>query len=230
MNRSDLESLVNLVTQQVLAAMGGEDPVPAAGTEGRTKVLVLGDPNAALPPELSTNAVLYYLEDYQQHQNILRYDCLVLTALNTTQLADLALVRVSDDLTCAVVQALLNGIDTYLLETALTFRKYAGKGSTALYRTLENYARTLQVYGVKPFGAQPVQTAPGEVRPPKYKAPPIQVPTGTGTPTAGRLITETQARQLLEQGGPIHLPAGAIVTPLARDLFSHAGAELIRDL
>lgn len=229
MNPSELEAIVSLVTRQVLAALGPDAAAPAEGTEGRDRVLVLGDPNVPLPEDLGRNAVLYYEEDYARNRNILRYDRVILTALTVTQLADLALVRVSDDLTCAVTQALLNGIEVYLLEGALTFRQYAGKGSTALYRTLENYARTLQVYGVKSVGRQ-APRLPGEVRPPKYKAPPIQVPAGTGTPNIGRLITEGEARELLKQGSPVHLPAGAIVTPLARDLFSHAGAELIRDL
>ena len=227
MNQADLESIVNLVTQQVLAALDGGTSSAQVRSDGRNKVLVLGDPNASVPPELCANAVLYYLEDYQRNQNILRYDCVVITALNTAQLADLALVRTGDDLTCAVVQALLNGVDVYLLETALSFRKYAGRGSIALYRTLENYARTIQVFGVKIFGRQTAQ-ASGGVKPPKRKGPPVQLP--AGTPTSGRLITESMARELLRGGSPVHLPMDAIVTPLARDLFSHAGAELIRDL
>lgn len=230
MNQSELEYIVGLVTQQVLSAMDGDKAPQSPQTEGFSKSLILGDTNVIIPEDLSENAVAYGVEDYcAGGRNILRYDRVIITALTTTQLADIALARVSDDVTCAVLNALLNGIDVYLLEGALTFRKYAGKGSTALYKTLENYARTLQVFGVKMAGQRPKQILT-EVKPPKYKAPPILVPKGHGQPNPGRLITEGQARELLKCEGPIHLPADAIVTPLARDLFSHAGAEIVRDL
>lgn len=230
MNQKDLEYIVNLVTQQVLSAVGGEAaPCAEANTDGYAKMLVLGNPNAAIPDELCANAVAYGLEDYQANRNILRYDRVVITCLSNTQLADIALARPTDDLADAVITALLSGIDTYMLEDACCFRQYAGKGSIALYRTLENYARTLQVYGVKTTGLRPRQVLT-EAKPPKYKAPAIVVPKGNGQPNPGRLITEVQARELLKGGSPVHLPADAIVTPLARDLFSHAGAQILKDL
>ncbi len=226
MNPSELESIVNLVTQQVLSAMGQTAGSACPQLDGLSRLLVVGDPGAPLPEELCRDAVALDLEDYRQHRNILRYDRVVITALDTTQLADIALARSTDDVTCAVLQALLNGIDTYMLASALSFRRYAGRGSTALYRLLENYARTLEVFGVKIAGQTPKQVL-AEPKPPKYKAPAIVAPKGSGTPNSSRLITETEAAELLKQGSPVSIPAGSIVTPLARDLFARSGAELI---
>lgn len=42
-------------------------------------------------------------------------------------------------------------------------------------------------------------------------------------PNARLLVTETQAMELLAQGGPVQLPAGFILTPSARDVFARAG-------
>ena len=226
MNPSELESIVSLVTQQVLAAMDQGKDSTCPQLDGLSRLLVVGDPNPPLPEELCRDSVVLDLEDYRQNQNILRYDRVIITTLDTTQLADIALGRATDDVTCAVLQALLNGIDTYMLEGALSFRRYAGRGSTALYRLLENYARTLEVFGVKMAGQTPKQVL-AEPKPPKFKAPAIVAPKGSGIPNAGRLITETQAEELLKAGSPISIPAGSIVTPLARDLFARSGAELI---
>lgn len=226
MNPSELTAIVNLVTQQVLAAMGQGDHSPCPQQDGLARLLVVGEPAVPLPEELCRDAVVLDLEDYRQHQNILRYDRVVIAALETTQLADLALARAADDATGAVLQALLQGIDTYMLDSALSFRRYAGRGSTALYQLLENYARTLEVFGVKMAGQKPKQVL-AEPKPPKYKAPAVVAPKGSGVPNASRLITETEAGELLKGGSPVTIPAGAIVTPLARDLFARSGAELL---
>lgn len=228
MNQADLEYIVNLVTQQVMSAMGNNSPAVDPHLDGLSKILVVGPQDLALPEDLCEDSVAYGLEDYCAHKNILRYDRVIITSLNTTQLADIAMARVSDDVTDAVITALLNGIDTYMLESALSFRKMAGKGSTALYNLLESYARTLQVFGIKMAGIRPKQVVT-EAKPPKYKAPPVNVPKGSGTPNASRLISEAEAAAMIKQGGPIHLPATAIITPLARDLFAQARVDLIQD-
>ena len=228
MNQADLEYIVNLVTQQVMSAMGNNSPAVDPHLDGLSKILVVGPQDLALPEDLCQDSVAYGLEDYCAHKNILRYDRVIITSLNTTQLADIAMARVSDDVTDAVITALLNGIDTYMLESALSFRKMAGKGSTALYNLLESYARTLQVFGIKMAGIRPKQVVT-EAKPPKYKAPPVNVPKGSGTPNASRLISEAEAAAMIKQGGPIHLPATAIITPLARDLFAQARVDLIQD-
>lgn len=229
MNQTDLEYIVNLVTQQVMSAMGGGSAASDPHLDGLSKILVVGPEDQALPEDLCEDSVAYGLEDYCAHKNILRYDRLIITSLTTTQLADIAMARASDEVTDAVITALLNGIDVYMLESALSFRKLAGKGSTALYNLLESYARTLQVFGIKMAGIRAKQQVVVEAKPPKFKAPPVNVPKGSATPNVSRLISETEASAMIKQGGPIHLPATAIITPLARDLFAQARVELIQD-
>lgn len=227
MNQSELERIAELVTRQVLAAMEGTPPDCAAQQDGRPRMLVIGPAGSPVPEHLCRNAVRLELCDYQANRNILRYDLLVIAQLSTAQLADIALGRETDDGVCAVLHALLNGIDVYMLDSALSFRQYAGKGSTALYRLLESYARTLGVFGVKLVDPRPAPAVPAEPKPPKFKAPAVEAPRGSAVPNAGRLITEDGAAALLKNGGPVRIPAGAIVTPLARDLLSRSGAELI---
>lgn len=224
--QTDLEYIVNMVTQQVMAAMA-RDSTSTPQTEGLAKILVVGG-GAPLPQSLCGNSVCLDMEDYCTNRNILRYDRVVITALSATQLADIAQARVSDDVTEAVFHALLNGVETLMLEEALFFRKYAGKGSTALYSLLEGYARTLQVFGVK-LAARRAEPVEEPVKPPKFAAPPVQVPRGTATPNTSCLITEARALELVRAGGTVHIPADAIVTPSARDVLAQAGAEWVRD-
>jgi len=228
MKQSDLEYIVDLVTQHVLAAVGQKETAEFPQTEGFKKILVIGNTPRELPEDLSENAVVYGLEDYKNNQNILRYDQVVIADLTITQLADIAQGRIGDEVSCAVIHALLYGIDTLMLENALAFRKFAGKGSTALYHLLESYAQILQVFGVKTTGQKPRQVLPA-AKPPKYRAPPVAVPKGSAAPNVNRLVTEAEALLLVQQGGEVQLPENAIITPSARDVFAQANVKLVRN-
>ena len=226
MEQRELEQIIEAVTRQVLSAVSGGGADPAL--EGRRKLLVLAKPGTPVPPELLEDAVSFSLEDYETNRNILRYDQVIIGDLSITQLADIAQGRIGDSVTCAVIYALLSGIDVTLLETAPEYRKFAGKANAALYGLMESYLRTLQIFGIKVRGEKP-RPVVREARPPKYAAPPVQVPRGTAAPNASRLITETEALALIRQGSPVHLPAGAIVTPSARDAFAQAKAEVVQE-
>ena len=230
MNQSELELIVDQVTRQVLAGLHKETGIISAAQEGMKRILVVGQIQEPVPETLTRDAVLFDLEDYRENKNILRYDQLLITHLSITQLSDIAQARISDDVTCAVLNALLNGIETLILDNALSFHRFAGKGSTALYQMLEGYAQTLQVFGVKPVGQkEKVRQELPPAKPPRFQAPVITAPRGSAKPSRARLITETEAAELLAEGGDIHLPAGALVTPLAKDLFDQSGLRVIRD-
>lgn len=42
-------------------------------------------------------------------------------------------------------------------------------------------------------------------------------------------MTEADAAALVKEGGPVRLPAGAIVTPAARDVFVQARVDMLRE-
>jgi len=225
MERQDLNAIVELVTRQVMSALEEQGGPPPARTDGLAKVLVVGKTGAEVPDSLRRDAVLFGIEDYRANRNILRYDRVVISHLDLTQLADIAQGRIGDEVSCAVLHALLNGIETLILEDALSFRKYAGRGSAALYQLLEGYARTLEVFGVRPVDQAPRQVRP-EARPPEYRALAARVPVENAAANGDRLITEARATALVKQGTPIRLPARAIITPAARDVFAQAGVAL----
>ena len=228
MNQQELNRVVELVTRQVLAAMGQTEAEPCGSADGLEKLLVVGTVKTEIPGELLDRAAVFDLEDYRKNQNILRYDRVLIAHLSIAQLADIAQGRLGDEAACAVLYALLSGVETLILEDALSFRRFAGKGSTALYQLLEGYARTLQVFGVKPVRQRrcPVQAPP---RPPRYQAPPLPAPAVSAKPNAARLVTEADAAALVKKGGPVRLPAGAIVTPAARDVFVQARVDMLRE-
>ena len=225
MNHNDLEQIVSLVTQQVMAMM---DHQGCCANEDREKVLVVGKTDKPIPKELYADCVLMDLEDYSTHKDIQRYKKVVVAKLHMTQLADIALGRATDEASCAVLYALLSGVEVVMLKDAPTFRRFKDKGSNALYNMLEQYVKTLHVFGVKAYRPKP-QVVLSEAKPAKFAKLPVEVPKGTVVPNANRLITEIEARQLLMQGDTIRLPAGTIVTPLARDVFSQAGVSVIKD-
>ena len=226
MNEQELRQLIQAVTAQVLQNLDTSSAAPA-GTEGLKKALCIG--SSPLPAHMAEGAVTLELSDYETYKNILRYDRLVITALTFPQLADIALGRGGDAASEAVLCALLSGVEVYMTEEALPFRAYAGKGSTPLYQLLEGYARTLQVYGVKSVEREyrPAPVAPA--KPAKFQAPPVEVPQGTAKPNVGRLITESCALELAKQGDTVRIPAAAILTPSAKDVFAQAKITVIKE-
>lgn len=226
MDQNELQKIIALVTQQVMAAMDKNGCAEIA--DNCDMVLVVGDADK-VPKDLSRDKVLTDLEDYSNCKDITRYNRVVVTKLNVTQLADIALGRPADEASCAVVYALLSGVEVIMLEDALTFRRFKDKGSNTLYNTYEKYAKTLSVYGVKTYRPKSNIVVPG-AQLAKFAQQTPAVPTGSAMPNIGKLVTETDARLLImAQGNPVRIPVGAIITPLARDVFAHAGVEVIRD-
>lgn len=222
MNELELKQLIQAVTAQVLSSLEGT-ACPQA--EGKKKLLAIG--GGSVPPQMAEDAVVLDLGDYEAHKNILRYDRLVITALTLPQLSDIALGRGGDSAAEAVVTALLSGIEVYMTEEALPFRKFAGKGSTPLYQLLEGYAKTLEVFGVKIVERQYRPAPPPPAKPAKFHTPPAAVPQGTAKANSARLITEQDALALIGQGEPVRIPAGAILTPSAKDVFAQAKITIV---
>lgn len=229
MKESELEQLVEMVTRQVLAAVRHVDQV-AAIDEGRERLLVIGDPSC-IPAHIVKNAVVCSMKEYEEIHNILRYQRVIIETLTLAQLSDIASGRDSDVICCAVLQALLNGVDVWMLETALPHKKYAGKASTSLYQMLESYVKKIQVFGVKMIsGEQFVQKEDIPPKPARFQTFPAPAPRKTGKPNIECLITETIALKMVEQKtDEIVLPANAILTPSAKDVFTRARITIRKD-
>jgi hypothetical protein len=228
MNGPDVQKIVEEVTRLVLAQVQ-QQQTAAEATEGMEHCLVVGD-IAAVPEKLEQGRVLHPLEEYERCGNILRYRRVIVIGLTLVQLADIAQGRPGDSGSCAVVNALLNGVEVVMPETALPHRKFAGKGSNGLYALLEGYVRTLQTFGVKLLGqAALVMPVVVPVKPPKYQAPAPEPVRGSAKPNCQRLITETDAMALAATAeGTVCIPADAILTPSARDVFTRARLEIQR--
>ena len=216
--RDSMDELVRLVTEQVLAALNNENKFADARNEGKKKCLVLGE-TEHIPEALAQGMILLDVKDYERIQNILRYNRVIITKLTMRQLADIAAGRPGDSLACAVCQALLQGVEVLMTESAAPHREYAGKGSTAFYRMLEGYMNTLQVFGIKLIGKDnPMMNAPE-----KKQGEPVRCEV-TGT----KLITEEVAERLVKKAQEIVVPAGTLITPAAMDVLKEAQVKLIR--
>ena len=216
--QDSMEELVRLVTEQVLAAINHESKLEDARNEGKSKCLALGKIED-IPEALRQDMILLGVEDYETIQNILHYKRVVITRLTLRQLADIAMGRPGDSLSCAVCQALLQGVEVLMLESAAPHRQHAGKGSTAFYRMLEGYMNTLQVFGIKLVGTDSVLMNASE----KRQGEPARCEV-TGT----KLITEEIAERLAKKAQEVVIPAGTLITPAAMDVLKEARVKLIR--
>ena len=216
--RDSMDELIRLVTEQVLAAINNENKLEEARNEGKKKMLVLGEAEH-IPEALKQGMILLDVKDYENVQNILRYDRVLITKLTMRQLADIAMGRPGDSLSCAVCQALLQGVDILMLDSAAPHREHAGKGSIAFYRMLEGYMNTLQVFGIKLIGMDSPMMNTAE----KKQGEPVRCEV-TGT----KLITEEIADRLAKKAQEIVVPAGTLITPAAMDVLKEAHVKLIR--
>jgi len=217
-SQGSMEELVRLVTEQVLAALNHENKLENARNEGKKKCLALGKIED-IPEALRQDMILLDVKDYETIQNILRYDRVVITKLTLRQLADIAMGRPGDSLSCAVCQALLQGVDVMMLDSAAPHRQHAGKGSTAFYKMLEGYMNTLQVFGIKLISSDSVLMNAPEKKP----GEPVRCEV-TGT----KLITEEIAERLAGKAQEVVVPAGTLITPAAMDVLKEARVKLIR--
>lgn len=220
MNEQTMEALVAEVTRQVLSAMGQAEP--PAQQVGKPHMLVLAKEGTTLPTAFTQDGVVHTLAEYEACQNILCYQRVIVGDLSITQLSDIAHARMGDGVSCAVLYALLSGVDVVLLESALAHRRFAGKGSTALYRQLEDHVSTLEVFGVKLVSPREQVELP-PVKPAKFVAPSVEPPVSTAKPSVGRLITERDAMALVARGQGVELPPNAVLTPSAKDVFAQHG-------
>lgn len=93
-----------------------------------------------------------------------------------------------------VLDALLRGIPVYLYEPGLCYRAHASTQNRALYAKLLAIERKLQTYGIRFYGSS----------------------------NSKRLVTAEQARALKAAGRGA--PAGAILTPMAREILGGGSA------
>ena len=215
----NMEEIVRLVTERVVAALNSEGRLSDARNEGKKKCLVLGKTEKQIPEALTQNMVVLDVKDYEDVQNILRYNRVIIAGLTLRQLADIAAGRPGDSLCCAVCQALLQGVEVVMLDSAAPHRAYAGKGSTAFYRMLEGYLNSLQVFGVKMITAESPLCYAAE----KKQGEPVRCEV-----SGVKLITEETALRLAQKAQEIAVPAGVIITPAAADVLKEARITVIR--
>ena len=213
----NMDELVRIVTERVMAAMNSQNSLTEAQTEGKKKCLVLGGQQA--PGNLTQGMVILDEKDYESIQNILRYHRVIITKLTLRQLADIAAGRPGDSLSCAVCQALLQGVEVVMLETAAPHREHAGKGSVAFYRMLEGYMNSLQVFGIKLISKESALNYAAQEKP----SEPVRCEVN-----GVKLITEETALRLARKAQEVVVPAGVIITPAAMDVLKEARITIIR--
>ncbi len=228
MNQKEMDDIVELITRKVMSQMGASGcAVPSGSEDGIPKVLYIGSEKGRFTQEMCRNCSIYDISDYKENKNILRYSRVLIAELCVGQMTDIALARFSCPECSAVLEALMNGIEVIMADDALDYKKYAGKGSNALYEQLDGYAKRLQIFGIKVVGLGKKETAV-QPKPAKYGRPATPAPAGSGVRNSGQLITEADAVRLVKLEGPVQIPAGSILTPSAKDVFIRARKEIVR--
>lgn len=207
MAQLDYDKLVELITKEVLETVKGGSQTSVGELDFRPVALVLG-PSDKLPL-FAENYRLADIEDYKNHGNIDKYDRVYIAEISNAQLADIALGRDTSPFSCAVVKALLCGKPIYLLESALSHRKFQNTASRNFFNLLEGYIHTLQSFGIElireqKFGKNLSRNAIADN-------------------SVDKVITESIARGLVKKSEDvIYLRKGTILTPSAKDIFNHS--------
>ena len=208
------EQLIDLVTREVLRALGGNPFEQEVDKSALPQILVIGSPDL-LPKNIRDRFYPVGIDAYTCPQDIEHFEKVYITELSILELADIALGRPAHPVQCAVISALLQGKEICLMESALPHRKLAAKASRGFYQLLEGYVRTLQRFGVSLVTAQsPID---------KYVAH-----GAAGTDLPDGVITEAVARDiaLKKPDAVLCFRRGTVFTPSAKDVFLHAGKTI----
>lgn len=228
MTDMSVDEIVALITKKVTDVLAEKqrqtdrhDDRSCSGCAGK-KILLLGD-RAEVPADILAGAVVFGGDDFDKCRNVREYGQIVITRLSLAQLADAAQGRPADVVSCALIYGLLEGIDVLILSQGISFKKYSGKGSRALYNLYSGYLRQLQIYGARVLeDGRMTDMAP---------APRISRAASSNMPVLpkqdSRLVTEADARRIAAQAkDEVILPAGVILTPSARDVFTNARLKI----
>ena len=213
--------LLEEITRQVLAALNAE--LPAAGPRG----LLVG--NAGWTPSVPD---CRWAEESEYQGDISPYTMVVCNQVSSAQLCDMALGRDTTPAACAVSKALLAGKPVYLAEEGLPHRASRATANPRYYAMLEDYVNRLTQFGVRIApraelerllnGRQSTSAAPAKTCEPAAVKTQSEAYCG--------VMTAEEARRLARScGGTLRLGAGAILTPLARDVLREKHITILEE-
>ncbi|HZJ77426.1 MAG TPA: hypothetical protein VFD52_01300 [Clostridia bacterium] len=201
------DRLVELITNEVMKTLNTSNKQINEQTDSRPLALVLGKVEKL--PIFAKDYNLVGIEDYTQKGDIQRYNRIYITELSTAELSDIALGKDTAPVQCAVVNALLNGRPVYMMESALMFRQYRTIANRNLISMLEGYVHTLQSFGVEFIKEQKFGKSLEKSE--------------IADNSVDRVITEAIATKLSKKDdGVIYLKKGTVLTPSAKDVFTHS--------
>ena len=213
--------LLEEITRQVLAALKGE--TPAAGPKG----LLVG--NAGWTPSVPD---CRWADETEYQGDISPYTMVVCNQVSCAQLCDMALGRDTTPAACAVSKALLAGKPVYLAEEGLPHRASRATANPRYYAMLEDYVNRLAQFGVRIAPRAELerllssrQCAPAA---PAKATEPVAVKTQSEA-YCGVMTAEEARRQARSCGGTLRLGAGAILTPLARDVLREKHITILEE-
>ncbi len=214
MENLSYDALVELITKEVLKVLSETKAMSVdcgGNVDKRPLALVIGDVNS-LP---SFACEKYRFADIGEYKgDISCFDSVFIASVSCAQLADCALGRDSDAVSCAVIHAFLSGRKVYLLESALPHRAYRETANRKFYSVLEGYVNTLRSFGAEVireqwFGRNLNKDAIEDN-------------------SVDKVITEKLALSLCEKcgGGIVRLRKGTVITPSAKDIFNHSEVKV----
>lgn len=214
MENLSYDALIELITKAVLKELS-ENKIASVDSKGnidkRPLALVIGKSDD-LP---SFACEKYRFSDLESYKGDISYfDSVFIASLSCAELADCALGRDSNSVSCSVTQALLNGKKVYLLESALPHRAYRETANRKFYSMFEGYVNTLRSFGVEVireqwFGKNLNKDAIEDN-------------------SVDKVITEKIALSLCEKcsNGVVSLRRGTVITPSAKDIFNHSEVKV----
>lgn len=212
MENMSYDALVEMITKEVIKIISQNNTVLNTTDDNvnKPKALVIGSCESL--PQFALNSYLFSrIDDY--NGDISPYECVFITKLSCSELADCALGKDSTKVCCAVTNALLHGKKVYLLESALPHRNFSATANRNFYKMFEGYVNTLRSFGV-------------EFIPKQWHGKNLNC-SAIADNTADKVITEKIALLLCEKcDGTVHLRKGTVITPSARDIFNHSGISV----
>ena len=201
------EALVEMITKEVIKRLAEQNAaIPSLGAK---PVALLAGEQKDVPAFASERFRFADISTYEGDME--PFEAVFIARISFTELANVALGKDADKLSCAVTNAILGGKEVYLLEAGLPYKAYKRTVSNRnFYNMLEGYVNTLRTFGVKVIKEQ-------------WQGNNLER-NAIEDNTADRVITERTAKELVEKcaDGIVRLRCGTVMTPSAKDVFNHS--------
>lgn len=222
----DIESLVKMITLEVLKYVNGKDLDNVGMPKDKKRILLLTEDNHPIEEDILQRWKAFFkvelIEDYSSHKTLSSYEAIVITSLSTKLMANIALGIRNGEIEAIIAEAIFQGKSIYLLEEAIIYKQYQSICNPKYYQMMEDYESRLYDFGIYNVNQNNLHERIACSNPPSYK-------NSSTCRMDKKIIVEADIEACLRKNiTELCIPSKTIISPLAIDLIKQNSFTIVR--